>query len=230
MNHKNTSFPPHCALCSQLGTSVFCQLGVKSLDELAARKSFVSFNPGEIIIEKGTIPKGVYCLCTGEIGVYRPDHLGEDKLAYTVSAGHLIGYRSILNEKPYPHVVSAVDECTLCFIPRADFMELAENNIRLSGKLIQMLSDELGQAENDIIRMVRRPATERLAEALLIRWKACGTPAIGSWQGLPDLTGISKEHALELLHQFAAESLIDFNGKSITITDADQLGNRYVHN
>lgn len=223
MELKDTSLPEHCSCCKQFGKSVFCQLATKSLNELSLQKSFLSFQKDDVIINAGSIPKGVFCLCKGEIGVIRPDSFGKNRIAYTVPEGHLIGYRSILNEKPYPHTVCSLTESTLCFIPRKAFMDLAESDVLLSGRLIKMLSDELKQAENDIIRMARRPATERLAEAILIRFYQCGKPEIGSWMGLPALTGASKELTLEILQQFKDQQLIDFNSKSIVLLNIEGL-------
>lgn len=223
MELKKTSLPEHCSCCEQFGTSVFCQLATKSLNELSRQKSIVSYRKDDIIVGTGSVPKGVFCLCHGEIGIIRPDNLGKNRIAYTVPKGHLIGYRSILNEKPYPHTVCALTDSTLCFIPRKAFMDLAESDVLLAGRLIKMLSDELKQAENDIIRMARRPANERLAEAMLIRFHECGKPEIGSWMGFPALTGTSKEHTLEILQQFKDQKLIRFNGKSIVLLDTERL-------
>lgn len=205
-----------------LGNSVFCRLGAKNLEVLAASKSEVHYDQGEVILAEGEIPSGVFCLYKGTAGINRQtsDH---QIVQYTLHPGRLIGYRSVLNKRPYPLSVISLTNTSLCFIPRRVFNRLAESEKQLARELIFLLTEDLKQAENAIIRMAKRPVTERLAEAMMISLHNSGDFHLGYWEQFAPITGTTPEIVHHVLIDLDEKGILSLENDRIIVLDPDAL-------
>jgi CRP/FNR family transcriptional regulator len=144
--------------------------------------------------------------------------------------GDLLGYRALLTNERYNASAVALDDCSLCFIPRDTFFSILKNNPGLSFEIIKMLSVELRKAEQKITDLAQRPVRERMAEALLFLKETYGLEAdnaainvVLSREDIANLVGTATETAIRLLSEFKHDGIVEFVGKKIKILDPDKL-------
>lgn len=98
-------------------------------------------------------------------------------------------------------------------------------------RIIELLSAELGNAEEQIVHIAQRPVRERLAEALLLLKETYGTEdgdssALSvrlSREELAGIVGTAIETLVRTLADFKKERLISTEKRKIRILDLSRL-------
>ena len=99
----------------------------------------------------------------------------------------------------------------------------------IANKFIKILSDNLADREERLLKLAYNSVRKRVAEALLLVDKQyqSGTgknsPVAMSREDLANIVGASKETVIRTLSDFKDEKLIDINGGKITIVNSDKL-------
>lgn len=203
------------------------------LDELAfisENKRSHSYQKGERIFHEGSPALGLHCVLSGKIKIVKTGGDDKEQIIRLSKGGDMLGFRSVLAETHYSTSAVALEECIVCFIPRADFFRVWQSNLQFSVALMQIMAKELGQAEAQMLNLAYKPVRERLAEALLMLYQTFRTDeevtpfAIGiSREDLAALVGTAKETATRLLSTFREEGIVATHGSQITILRVDRL-------
>ncbi|MGE0254876.1 MAG: cyclic nucleotide-binding domain-containing protein [Alphaproteobacteria bacterium] len=141
---------------------------------MAAR---VAAADGTDIFGEGEPAGALYNLTGGTVKLYKllPD--GRRQITGFLFPGDFLGLA--MNEA-YAHTAEAVGDVTLCRFPRGRFEGLLERLPRLEHRLLEMASNELAQAQDQMLLLGRKTATEKIASFLLLlsrRQAARGEPA-----------------------------------------------------
>src|SRR5690554_2712838 len=154
-----------CRECSKRHNSVFCS--AKHIDDLSGSKITSVYKKGQTIFNEGTYPFGLYCINTGKIKISRNGDDGREIIIRLAKAGDLIGYKALLSGQKYTASAVALDDCTVCFIPKDSFINLLKSDADLSLGIMNLISTELRKAETKVAHLAQKPVRERLAETLL---------------------------------------------------------------
>ncbi len=211
--------------------SIFAGLPEADLEILMARKTEWVYKKGEIIFREGTYPTGIYYVIEGKVKKYKVDAEGREQIIYVANSGELLGYHAILSSDNYTDSAAVLEESTIAFIPREDFLEALNRSPVLNRRLLKTLSHEFAVLENSLTMFARRSVRERLALQLIImreKYKVNFEPGMPveinmSRDDLASLVGTARENVVRMLSEFKAEGTIETKGRKIVVLDINQL-------
>ncbi|MDR0793786.1 MAG: Crp/Fnr family transcriptional regulator, partial [Chitinophagaceae bacterium] len=195
-----------CQLCQQGSVSVLGKVGPEYIEAINDQKVVNTYKKGQTIFNEGSYPFGIYCICNGKIKL---SHLGDDgkeQIVRLLKGGDIVGHRALLSGDRFAASAVALEETSVCFIPKDLFIKILKNNPKFSYEMMKLLSDELHQAEIKLIHLAQKPVRERLAETLLFIKSVYGYEKDGitlnvrlSREEIANLVGTATESAIRLL-------------------------------
>ncbi len=219
-----------CQHCNSRYKSVFCQLNPDEIEVINQNKWCQTLVKGQHLFLEGSYPHGLFCVNTGKIKIHQMGDEGREQIVRFAKSGDIVGYRALLAAEKYSCSASAIDDTSICFIPKNVFLALIEKNSELSMQIIKLLSHNLKQAEESILNLAQKPVRERMAEALLFLREMYGVEADGqtlsvslSREEIATLVGTATETTIRLLSDFKSSQMLEFVGKKIKILNQKEL-------
>lgn len=211
--------------------SILADLPEGERESLLSNANERVYKKGEVVFKEGNIPSGIFYINAGKVKKYKVDNFDKEQIIYVANAGELIGYHAVLASETYPDSASTLEECSISFIPREDFLNVLERSPNLSKRLLKTLSHEFAVLVNNISIYAQRPVRERLAITLLIlreKFKTGGSPnepiAINvSREDIASMAGTTRENTVRVLRQFKDEGIIEAKGRTIWVVDVKKL-------
>lgn len=206
--------------------------GVRGLDELkkiSEQREVRNYKKKEIIFSEGNCPRGVYFVNNGKVKTYKTHEGGKEFITGLFGEGSFLGFLSLLEESDYSESASAMEESELCLIPKEDFYSLIYKNSEVSKKFIRMLSGNLAEKEDQLLRLAYNSVRKRVAESLVdisIRFNKKGMENFTismSREDLASISGMATETVIRTLSDFKDEKLIAIAGGKITILALEKL-------
>lgn len=219
-----------CANCNARVHSIFNGFDEDEVKQLNEIKACSHYKKGQYIFSENGYPQGLYCLNHGKAKLTTQGITGKEQILRLLKDGDLMGYRSLLSNEKYHCSAVALEDCSICFIPKDNFFEMLKENSKLSFEMMKLLAGNLRQAEEQITSLAQKNIRERMAEALLFFKATYGLNendnAINysfSREEIADFIGTSTESAIRLLSEFKKDKLIDLEGKKIIILNQVKL-------
>lgn len=200
--------------------SIFSEEEKKYLEE---EKEERTYQKGEIILEEGNTPNGVYLFTQGTAKLYKIGFTGKEQIIRFLKKGDLIGYRSILSGQAFGASVTVLEETKVEFYPEKYFVKMLEKNAAFSFQMLQLISKQLGDAADTITTLAQKTVRERLAEVLMTLEKQLGVDNEGyikialTREEMANLIGTATESAIRLISEFKNDGLIAVQGRRIKI-------------
>ncbi|MBP9933145.1 MAG: Crp/Fnr family transcriptional regulator [Chitinophagaceae bacterium] len=219
-----------CRECPNCKISVFSDLSDDQFDFLNYEKSIVQLHKGQVLFLQDTKPHGLYCIKKGKVKIFRRGSEGKEQIVRLAADADVVGYRALLSEESYQCGAAALEETTLCYVPRQALKQIMENNVNIYKKMISLLSSDLKNAESKISELAQKPVRERVAETLMVLKNKYGLEADGatlnvvlSREELANLVGTATESLIRILSDFKKEGIIELDHKKIRIVDFEHL-------
>lgn len=220
---------PSCQNCANRQTSVFADLRKDELESLSIQKSCGFFKKGQYIFQENSRLPGVYCIHSGKIKMFRIGSEGKEQIIRFAKAGDMIGYKSILSNEPLSVSAAALDDVSVCFIPKQFLFDTLSINNMFTRKLMEVACHEIGEANKIITNLAQKTVRERLAEVLLILKETFGENEEGylevklTREEIASFVGTATESVIRLLSEFKKDALIELKGRNIKILKPNQL-------
>ncbi|MBG06860.1 MAG: Crp/Fnr family transcriptional regulator [Rhodospirillaceae bacterium] len=166
-----------CAACSIREMSICAALDNSELSRMAAIARTQSFAGRQTIVDEGEPADSLFNITSGAVKLYKllPD--GRRQITGFLFEGDFLGIA--LNDD-YAYTAEAVNDVTLCRFPTARFEALLEEFPKLEKQLLEVASNELAQAQDQMLLLGRKTAQEKVVSFLLSlskRSHARGAPA-----------------------------------------------------
>ncbi|MBI3501403.1 MAG: Crp/Fnr family transcriptional regulator [Bacteroidetes bacterium] len=226
---KNTT-QPECQYCKARFKSVFCDLNKDELNELNLSKGCNTFKRGQVIFHEEGFPHGLFCVNTGKIKISKLGNEGKEQIVRLAKEGDILGYRALLSGEKYSASATAIDDSSICIIPKDTFFNMIEKNANLSKEVLKLLSHDLKEAEHKITNLAQKPVRERVAEALLFLKETYGFESDGatinvalSREEIANIVGTATETAIRLLSEFKQDKMIELTGRKIKFLNLPKL-------
>lgn len=219
----------NCAECKTRGDSIFHFCHLDELDTLSDEKTCTTYKPGQVIFHERTMPFGLFCVNSGKIKLHQMGSDGKEQIIRMVKPGDFLGYRALMSNTPYAASATALEEATICTIPKDSFFNLLKENDAVSEGLMNLLCRNLEESERRLTSMAYKPVRERLAEALLMIKNTYDKEDSPEYtiamtrEDLASLVGTAKETVIRLLSDMKSEGVVSTEGRKITIKDAKAL-------
>ena len=204
----------------------------KSFDDLMklTEENFVRIHKKkEQIYTEGFYPKGIFFVSKGKVKTYRTNEQGKEFITGLYKEGDFFGYLALLEEEKYTDSATTLEDSEICMIPKDDFFSLIYKNAEVSRKFIKMISDNLEEKEEQLVRLAYNSVRKRVAEALVTlynRYKKDADQLFSmniSREDLANLAGTATETTIRTLSDFKDENLIDIKGGLITVVNFNKL-------
>jgi CRP-like cAMP-binding protein len=212
-------------------SAVLRDLPKDELDVLFANATEDVYKKGQVIFRNGAYPSGIFFIREGKVKKYKVDKLSREQIIYVANTGELIGYHAMLAEERYQDSAATLEDCTIAFIPKEDFLGVLGSSTSLSQRLLKTLSHEFSVFANCIALFAQRNVRERLAMQLVLmreKYKQNFVPGMHveinmSREDLASLVGTARENILRILKDFKEEGVLETKGRKILIKDIDKL-------
>lgn len=194
---------------------------------LAAIGSIQSRDPGETVFAEGDDAESVYEVIRGMVRLYKllPD--GRRQITGFLTAGQLLG---LAPEGICVYSAEAITPVTLCRYKRSSFERLIDEVPGFARRLLTVTSHELNAAQDQMLLLGRKSATEKVASFLLMMAGRDVDAAHDEVQvpmtrnDIADYLGLTIETVSRTLTRFRQDGLIALPTPArIKILDRDQL-------
>jgi len=203
--------------------------GIDDLKKLSSERDTKTFRKKENIYTEGSHPKGVFFVVKGKVKTYKTHEQGKELITGLYKEGDFFGYLPLLEGKEYRDSSKALEDTEICMIPKEDFFSLIYQNSEVSRKFIQLLSDNLQEMEDQLIKLAYSSVRKRVAEALVTladRYRKENEQTFSmniSREDLASLAGTATETTIRTLSDFKDEGLIDVKNGCISVVNYNKL-------
>lgn len=203
--------------------------GIEDLKKLSTDRDVRAYKKKENIYTEGGYPRGVYFVVKGKVKSYKTHEGGKEFITGLYKEGDFFGYLALLEEGKYADSAMTLEDSEICLIPKDDFISLIYKNAEVSRKFIKMLSDNLQEKEEHLIKLAYNSVRKRVAEALVTlsnRYKKDGEQQFSmniSREDLANLAGTATETTIRTLSDFKDDGLVDIKGGTIAVMNYDRL-------
>jgi len=161
--NSDISFNP-CAACTVRDLSICQVLDETELQQLANIALNLRFSPQDPIIDESEPAEFLFNVTGGTVRLYKllPD--GRRQITGFLSGGDFLGIA--LNET-YAYSAEAVDAVSVCRFPRRKLEDLLAAFPHLEKQLLGVASNELAQAQDQMVLLGRKTAKEKVVSFLL---------------------------------------------------------------
>ncbi len=119
-----------------------------------AKARSVSRPAGAFLFKQGDSVDGLYLLKTGKARLTLHSTNGHMHFEETVEPGGLLGLPAAISGNPYSLSAEVIDDSELSFLSRQELAALMQDDITLSMKLVELLSQEVRAMREIIARPV----------------------------------------------------------------------------
>ncbi|MCG8474011.1 MAG: Crp/Fnr family transcriptional regulator [Cytophagales bacterium] len=221
-----------CELCASRECSHFADLSAEELSSLSDSKSCVTYKKGQTLFYEGTRPLGLFCINQGKVKVFKMSSDGKEHIISLAKPGDFLGYRALIGEEFYAASATVIEEATICYIPKHNFLSLLQSNPQFFSRMTKALCYQLGIMEQKLLTLAQKSVRERLAGTLLMLKETYGVDEEGkstlvdialSREDLANIVGTATETVIRLISEFKSDQLIALQGKKIRILDEKGL-------
>lgn len=193
--------------------------------QIAAIGATQKLSPGKTLFSEGDDAENVYEVVRGMLRLCKllPD--GRRQIMGFLGAGHLLG---LADQDAYLYTAEAITEVTLCRYPRTRFERMLDEVPGFARRLLAVTSNELWAAQDQMLLLGRKSATEKLASFLLALVRQQGgddrVEIPMTRADIADYLGLTVETVSRNFTRLKQDGVIVLrSASSIELRDADRL-------
>lgn len=218
-----------CEQCIVREFSALKALNKDELLKLADCKTSYVVKKGDVIFDEGDNLDGIFCVKDGVCKLTKLSSNGKDQIVKLVTRGELLGQRSLISEEPTNLSAVALEDMTVCFVPKSQVMDFFNENNKFSLNVMKNVCHDLKEADNVLVNLAQKSVKERLASTLLYLHDTFGVNEDDSLklhlsrEEISSIIGTATESCIRLLSEFNKSGLIELNGKKIILKNKKEL-------
>lgn len=193
--------------------------------DLCKEKKVRSYAKKATIYTEGDKPSSVFFVESGEVKAFKFHPDGKELITDLYKKGDFFGFEPILEDRDYEDSTTALQDCNLVTIPRADFLTLLHSQRDVAASFIAMLSRKVADKEAQLLNLAYSSVRQRTAEALLktIKLREGDDKVYISREDLAKIVGTATESVIRVLSEFKDEGLIEIESGKIRILDRNKV-------
>jgi CRP-like cAMP-binding protein len=211
---------------------LFSDLREQDLGRIAARTSSVHAAKGETIFRRGDPCVGFHVIVYGQVKLGFTSAQGAEKVIEIIGPKQSFGEALMFLEQPYIVSAQALADSMLLHVSKAAVFHEIEADPMFARRMLSGLSRRLHGLVSDVESYSLRSGAQRVIGYLL--------RAVPESHGAPKTTEITlpttkniiasrlnltPEHFSRVLHDLTVAALIEVDGRTVRILDADRLRN-----
>lgn len=216
-----------CQLCKTRGKSICNSIDDKELAILAQASQRLSLSPGTTLIEEGTPAVAFFTVTEGTVKLFKSLPDGRRQITGFADVADFLGLSA---SKTYSFGAETVDAVQVCRFMRPQLEKLLTDYPQFERRLLTEVTDELAEAQEQMLLLGRKTARERVASFLYSRMIPPASPgqteAEGCLVSLP-MTRVDIADYLGLTIETVSRTLSALRREQI-ITGTDNHGIRVL--
>lgn len=218
---------PSCAL----GVPIFRMLPTKGLEELGQALQHREVARGEVVAVAGDSVAHLIVVARGRLRLALTTRSGREQTVRILNPGEFLGEMALFAPATYEGDLTALEESSLCFVPRAAIQAMLARHPALAHRLVEALAQRLAEAEQLIGDLSLRDVGQRLAAELLREAQGLQPGPDGirlqlntTWAERAVKLGTTPESLSRRLKSLAEQGLIrQPDSRTVIILDAQRL-------
>lgn len=207
------------------------QLTMRTIDQL---KRYIMDNGrgyhyqmGDVIYTEGSNSNLVYLILSGVVKTNKYDGLGKELITGLYNADDFFGLSGFTKNIPYQEFATALEETRTIGIAKDALRRVLEENHLLAMELMQLLSEDLSDAKEQLLNMAYGSVRKKTASTLYKFADKLQKDQEGRIHilrsDLASVAGMATETLIRTLSSFKKEGLIRIEDRNIQIIDLERL-------
>jgi CRP/FNR family transcriptional regulator, polysaccharide utilization system transcription regulator len=205
--------------------------GLSELEKTTHDKKKISlYKKKQLLYNEGNTPSNLFFVVSGKVKVFKTSEDGRSYIIKLYKEGDFIGYTNLMEDSAYIDSAMTLEDSNICMIPKQEFFNILYSDNQVAQKFIKMLSNDISEQEERLLKLAYNSVRKRVAESLLLIRKNYSGEDLNtavtipvSREDLASIVGASKETVIRTLSDFKDEGLIDIAGHQITLTNGHKL-------
>ena len=199
--------------------------GLEELSKIIHERKNRSFKKGQVIYYEGDRGTGLFLVISGKVKTVKIAEDGRELLTGIFSEDEYLGIHAMVASGPYNDTATAMEDCSLCMIPKQQLEKLLDQYPEISKEFIKLLANDVREKEEQLLQLAYHSVRKRMAEAILrLIHSNSGINSLKvSREDLAAMAGIATETVSRTLSDFKEEGLIEKKASTITVLDAGRL-------
>lgn len=209
---------------------LFLELSPEQLGHIAAGTREKRLAKGEMLFQKGDLPRGLFVIVFGQVKLAFPSSQGNEKVVSILGPRQSFGEAVMFMDHPYPVFAESLTDSLLLHISKGAVFELLERDTSFAKSMLAGLSLRLHSLVHDVESYSLRSSTQRVIGYLLqhceLEENCVGERTVAlptSKQVIASRLNLTPETLSRIFHELAEAKLITVHGKQITIHDMQHL-------
>lgn len=186
--------------------------GLDELKTLVDERKSKRVKRKQVIYYDGDDANGMYLVISGNVKTFKVAEDGRELLTGVYGPDEYFGIAAMLSGEDHQETAEAMDDVTLCLVPKNIVDELITKYPYVASSFIKMLANNVLSKEEQLLQLAYHSVRKRMDE-LLVRLKAkCGSADLSqmnlSRDTLAGMAGIATETVSRILSDFNDEGLI----------------------
>ncbi|HEY6820985.1 MAG TPA: Crp/Fnr family transcriptional regulator, partial [Burkholderiales bacterium] len=222
------SLPDQRLIESALGAiTLFRDLGAHREAALAKQCCVMSARRGEVVARRGARLAGMFIVAYGILKLSLRSAEGDERVLRLISSGQAFGEATALLAERSRYEVHALADSKLVIVPTATLWKVLESDPRFARRMMLALSERTLEMIDEVEAATLQRGAQRLARYLQSLVRSASAPGSVRLPVSKTLVaarlGVKKETLSRLLHQLAAEGVIEVERRDVKILDAGRL-------
>ncbi|MCU0320772.1 MAG: response regulator [Chitinophagaceae bacterium] len=203
--------------------------GIDALKKLSEEKTLKLYKRKEEIYQEGNYPRGIYFIAKGKVKTSKSGETAKEFITGLYKEGDFFGYLALLEDSKYSDTATVLEDAEIYLLPKEDFFSLLHNNTQVSRKFIKMLSDDLHEKEEQLVKLAYNSVRKKVADALVTLHNRFNTENVNNFvvsisrEDLANIAGTATESTIRTLSDFKDEKLVEVQAGKITIINYNKL-------
>lgn len=211
--------------------ALFQELTPEQLEPIAAGTREKRLAKGEMLFQKGDLPKGFFVIVYGQVKLAFPSSSGNEKVVEILGPRQSFGEAVMfMEDRPYPVFAEALADSLLLHIGKGAITDLLANDPHFARRLLAGMAARLHSLINDVESYSLRSSAQRVIGYLLQHCpqgaECNGMVEISlptSKQVIASRLNLTPETLSRIFHELTEARLITVQGKVITVHDMRRL-------
>ena len=219
---------PNCDWCPHKKNCFYELLGTKESKKAWREIRLANpFKRGEVVFHEGSMPPGLFVVCTGKVKIYKSSRTGQQLTTRVESPGDLLGHVSLLaDDGPYTGSGEALEPSIISMIDSRTFQNFLTKYPNGASALMRELARDVRRGENKARDIAFKPARGRLADTLIRMMQSKKPYPIVAGikrRDLAEMAGLTIETTVRLLKDFEEREILRKKEKDLLILDEASL-------
>lgn len=203
--------------------------GLDELKSIIADRKVKLVRKKQIIYYDGDAINGIYLILSGRVKAIKLSEDGRELVTGLYGPEEYLGIQAMLSNEHFNETTEAVEDTSVCLIPKDTVKQLLDNYTDIGQKFIKILSSNLIEKEEQLLQLAYHSVRKRMAEILMRLAKQeinTGDSEMQfriSREDLASMAGMATETVSRTLSDFKDEGIIEKKGSVIRIIDNSKL-------